>query len=39
MSALLSRPSARWWALAVLALTELVVVLDTTIVTIALPQA
>ncbi|WP_233245474.1 MFS transporter [Salinibacterium hongtaonis] len=35
-----SRSSAsRWWALAVLALTQLVVVLDTTIVTIALPQA
>ncbi|MDX2376748.1 MFS transporter [Microbacterium sp. LRZ72] len=29
----------RWWALAVLSLTQLVVVLDGTIVTIALPQA
>lgn len=29
----------RWWALAVLAMTQLVVVLDATIVTIALPQA
>ncbi|WIA97003.1 MFS transporter [Curtobacterium sp. MCBA15_004] len=29
----------RWWALVVLALTQLVVVLDGTIVTIALPQA
>lgn len=29
----------RWWTLAVLALTQLVVVLDATIVTIALPQA
>lgn len=36
----LSRSSAtRWWALGILALTQLVVVLDTTIVTIALPQA
>ena len=39
MSALLNRPSARWWALAVLAMVELVVVLDSTIVTIALAQA
>lgn len=39
MPAILNRPAMRWWALAVLALTELVVVLDTTIVTIALPQA
>lgn len=39
MSRLLDRPSTRWWALAVLAMTELVVVLDTMIVTIALPQA
>lgn len=39
MSALLDKPAARWWALAILAMTELVVVLDTTIVTIALPQA
>jgi EmrB/QacA subfamily drug resistance transporter len=31
--------SRRWWTLAVLALTQLVVVLDATIVTIALPQA
>ena len=31
--------SRRWWSLAVLALTQLVVVLDATIVTIALPQA
>lgn len=34
-----AHPSVRWWALGVLALTQLVVVLDTTIVTIALPQA
>lgn len=39
MPRLLDRPSTRWWALAILAMTELVVVLDTTIVTIALPQA
>lgn len=39
MSRLLDKPSTRWWALAVLAMTELVVVLDTMIVTIALPQA
>lgn len=32
-------PSRRWWALVVLALTQLVVVLDGTIVNIALPQA
>ncbi|MCT9001022.1 MFS transporter [Microbacterium memoriense] len=32
-------PIHRWWTLAVLALTQLVVVLDATIVTIALPQA
>jgi len=31
--------SRRWWTLSVLALTQLVVVLDATIVTIALPQA
>ena len=35
----LSRSYSRWWSLAVLALTQLVVVLDATIVTIALPQA
>ena len=34
-----STPTRRWWALAVLAMTQLVVVLDATIVTIALPQA
>ena len=34
-----SRPFSKWWSLAVLALTQLVVVLDATIVTIALPQA
>lgn len=34
-----SRTFSRWWSLAVLALTQLVVVLDATIVTIALPQA
>ncbi|SDY57360.1 MFS transporter [Herbiconiux ginsengi] len=39
MSTALRSSSTRWWALAILALTELVVVLDTTIVTIALPQA
>ncbi|OZC51596.1 MFS transporter [Rhodococcoides fascians A21d2] len=39
MSAFVSRPSTRWWALVVLSLTELVVVLDVTIVTIALPEA
>jgi EmrB/QacA subfamily drug resistance transporter len=32
-------PTRRWWTLAVLALTQLVVVLDATIVTIALPEA
>ncbi|MCR2812517.1 MFS transporter [Microbacterium sp. zg.Y1084] len=32
-------PRTRWWALAVLSLTQLVVVLDGTIVNIALPQA
>jgi EmrB/QacA subfamily drug resistance transporter len=31
--------TTRWWALAVLSLTELIIVLDVTIVTIALPQA
>ncbi|MEV6471447.1 MFS transporter [Streptomyces sp. NPDC051657] len=44
MSVLLpSQPTApdprRWWALAVIALTQLVVVLDATIVNVALPQA
>lgn len=38
-----SQPSApdprRWWALAVIALTQLVAVLDATIVNVALPQA
>ena len=34
-----SRTYNRWWSLAVLALTQLVVVLDATIVTIALPDA
>jgi len=34
-----SRQFSKWWSLAVLALTQLVVVLDATIVTIALPQA
>ena len=34
-----SRTFSRWWSLAVLALTQLVVVLDSTIVTIALPEA
>ena len=33
------RHFSRWWSLAVLALTQLVVVLDATIVSIALPQA
>lgn len=32
-------PARRWWALGVIALTQLVVVLDGTIVNIALPQA
>ncbi|WNV83593.1 MFS transporter [Umezawaea sp. Da 62-37] len=31
--------TAKWWALGVLAMTELVIVLDNTIVTIALPRA
>lgn len=39
MATALRNPATRWWALAILALTQLVVVLDTTIVTIALPQA
>ncbi|PPF53347.1 MULTISPECIES: MFS transporter [unclassified Rathayibacter] len=39
MSRIADKPNARWWALAVLAMTQLVVVLDTMIVTIALPQA
>jgi EmrB/QacA subfamily drug resistance transporter len=39
MSTALRSHALRWWALAILAMTELVVVLDTTIVTIALPQA
>ena len=34
-----TRSASRWWSLAVLALTQLVVVLDATIVTIALPDA
>lgn len=34
-----SAPKRRWWALAVIALTQLVVVLDGTIVNIALPAA
>ena len=36
---LIRRAPNRWWALAVLSLTQLVVVLDGTIVNIALPQA
>src|SRR5579872_1018262 len=32
-------PSRRWWALAVIALAQLMVVLDGTVVTIALPRA
>ena len=32
-------PSRRWWALAVIALAQLMVVLDGTVVTIALPSA
>lgn len=39
MSQITAHPNRRWWALGVLALTQLVVVLDTTIVTVALPQA
>lgn len=39
MSQSTSHPNRRWWALGVLALTQLIVVLDTTIVTVALPQA
>lgn len=39
MSAFSDSPTRRWWALGILAMTELVVVLDTMIVTIALPQA
>ncbi|POH71239.1 MFS transporter [Cryobacterium zongtaii] len=39
MSTALRSHALRWWALAILAMTELVVVLDTTIVTIALPEA
>jgi len=31
--------TTKWWALGILALTELVIVLDSTIVTIALPRA
>lgn len=38
-STLLARPQTRWWALAIISLTQLVVVLDGTIVNIALPQA
>ncbi len=34
-----TRATSRWWILAVLSLTQLVVVLDSTIVSIALPQA
>lgn len=34
-----SHPKAKWWALFVISLTQLVVVLDGTIVNIALPQA
>ena len=33
------RPSRRWWALAVIAIAQLMVVLDGTVVTIALPSA
>lgn len=39
MSSLRSHPKAKWWALFVISLTQLVVVLDGTIVNIALPQA
>lgn len=35
----LPNAAARWWALAILAMTQLVIVLDSTIVAIALPQA
>lgn len=38
-SSLRSHPKAKWWALFVISLTQLVVVLDGTIVNIALPQA
>lgn len=38
-SSLRARPRSRWWALAVISLTQLVVVLDGTIVSIALPRA
>lgn len=38
-SSLRARPRTRWWALAVISLTQLVVVLDGTIVSIALPRA
>jgi hypothetical protein len=33
------QPSRRWWALAVIAIAQLMVVLDGTVVTIALPSA
>ncbi len=39
MSSSLPARQTRWWALAVISLTQLVVVLDGTIVNIALPQA
>ncbi len=39
MSVRVSGPNARWWALVVLGLTQLMVVLDSTIVAIALPSA
>ncbi len=39
MSTSLPADRLRWWALGILAMTQLVVVLDTTIVAIALPQA
>mgnify|MGYP002040883366 FL=1 len=38
-SSLRARPQTRWWALVVISLTQLIVVLDGTIVSIALPQA
>lgn len=38
-SSLRARPQTRWWALAVISLTQLIVVLDGTIVSIALPRA